>query len=98
VDKELHIAGIVVHARPERVQRVAEAIRGLSGADIHATSADGKLVVTLEAPSAREIAARMQEIQQLDAVLSASLVYQHNESLEAMMEEVSHGNDETGIH
>ena len=98
MDKELHIAGIVVHARPERVQRVAEAIRGLSGADIHATSADGKLVVTLEAPSAREIAARMQEIQQLDAVLSASLVYQHNESLEAMMEEVSHGNDETGIH
>jgi nitrate reductase NapD len=98
VDKELHIAGIVVHARPERVQRVAEAIRGLSGADIHATSADGKLVVTLEAPSAREIAARMDEIQQLDAVLSASLVYQHNESLEAMMEEVSHGNDETGIH
>ena len=98
MDKELHIAGIVVHARPERVQRVAEAIRGLSGADIHATSADGKLVVTLEAPSAREIAARMDEIQQLDAVLSASLVYQHNESLEAMMEEVSHGNDETGIH
>jgi nitrate reductase NapD len=98
VDKELHIAGIVVHARPERVQRVAEAIRGLSGADIHATSADGKLVVTLEAPSAREIAARMDEIQQLDAVLSASLVYQHIESLEAMMEEVSHGNNETGIH
>ena len=96
--KELHIAGIVVHARPERVERVAGAIRGLSGAEIHATSADGKLVVTLEAPSAREIAARMDEIQQLDAVLSASLVYQHNESLEAMMEEVSHGNDETGIH
>lgn len=96
--KELHIAGIVVHARPERAQRVAEAIRGISGAEIHATSADGKLVVTLEAPGAREIAARMDEIQQFDAVLSASLVYQHNESLEAMMEEVSDGNDETGIH
>ena len=96
--KELHIAGIVVHARPECLQRVADAIRDLSSAEIHAASPDGKLVVTLEAPSAREIAARMDEIQQFDAVLSASLVYQHNESLEAMMEEVSHGNDETGIH
>ena len=67
---------------PRRSQR-------LPGAEVHATSADGKLVVTLEAPSAREIAARIDEIQQLDAVLSASLVYQHNESLEAMMEEVS---------
>ena len=91
--EELHIAGIVVHARPESVQRVAEAIGGLSGAEIHATSADGKLVVTLEAPSAREIAACMEEIQQLDAVLTASLVYQHNETLDAMMQEVSHGDD-----
>jgi nitrate reductase NapD len=98
VGKELHIAGIVVHARPESVQRIAEAIGGLSGVEIHATSADGKLVVTLEASSAREIAARMDEIQQFDAVLTASLVYQHNETLEAMMEEVSHGDDETGIH
>ena len=96
--KELHIAGIVVHAQPERVHQVAAAIRDLSGAEIHATSADGKLVVTLEAPGAREIAARMDEIQHFDAVLSASLVYQHSESLEAMMEEMSHGDDETGIH
>ena len=71
------------------MQQVAESIAGLPGAEIHATSRDGKLVVTLEAPSAREIAARIDEIQQLDAVLSASLVYQHNEALEAMMEEVS---------
>ena len=79
MSEELHIAGIVVHALPESVQRVAESIAGLSGAEIHAASRDGKLVVTLEAPSAREIAARMDDIQQFDAVLSASLVYQHNE-------------------
>jgi nitrate reductase NapD len=89
MSKELHIAGIVVHVYPEAVLRTAESIAGLPGAQIHATSPDGKLVVTLEAPGAREIAASIESIQQLDAVLSASLVYQHNESLEAMMEEVS---------
>ena len=49
---------------------------------------EGKLVVTLEAASAREIAGRMEQIQSLEHVISAALVYQHNEALEAMMEEV----------
>ena len=88
--RELHIAGIVVHAQPGSVERVAASIAGLPGTEVHAASPDGRLVVTLEAPGAREIAARMDCIQRLDAVLSASLVYQHNETLEAMMEEVSH--------
>ena len=87
---ELHIAGIVVHAYPESVQRVAETIERWPGAEVHAVSRDGKLVVTLEAPTAREIAARIESIQKLDTVLSASLVYQHNEALQAMMEEVHH--------
>ena len=55
MSEELHIAGIVVHAYPQSVQRVAAAIEGVSGAEVCATSHDGKLVVTLEAPSAREI-------------------------------------------
>ena len=90
MSEEIHIAGIVVHALSERVQQVAASIAGLSGAEVHAASADGKLVVTLEGASAREIAGRIEAIQQLDAVVSASLVYQHNEPLAAMMEEVSH--------
>jgi periplasmic nitrate reductase NapD len=98
MSQELHVAGIIVHAQPASVQRVAAALCALPGAAVHAISADGKLVVTLEGASAREIAARMDDIQQLDTVLSASLVYQHNESIEAMMEEVSLEDDETGIH
>ena len=98
MSEELHVAGIIVHAHPESVQRVAEALGALPGAAVHATSADGKLVVTLEGPSAREIAVRMNDIEQLDTVVSASLVYQHNESLEAMMEEVPFEDDAAGIH
>ena len=98
MSEELHIAGIVVHVFPERVPQTAQAIAGLSGVEIHATSPDGKLVVTLEAPSARGIAARMDEIQQLDAVLCASPVYQHSEALEAMTQEVTYEDHETGLH
>jgi nitrate reductase NapD len=94
---ELHIAGIVVHAYPQSMQRIAAAIEGLSGAEICATSNDGKLVVTLEASSACAITTHIDEIQQFDGVLSASLVYQHSESLEAMMEEVTHEDHPTGL-
>ena len=94
---ELHIAGSVVHAHAERVRQAAAAIAGVAGAEIHTTSPDGKLVVTLEASSAREIAARIDDIQQLDTVLSASLVYQHHEPLEKMMEEISDEGHETGL-
>ena len=89
---ELHIAGIVVHARPGEAASVATAVAAGSGAVVHVASPEGKLVVTLEAATAREVAARIEAIQRLDGVLSALLVYQHNESLEAMMEEVSHEN------
>ena len=92
--EELHIAGIVVHVLPESVQQVVESISGWPGVEIHATSRDGRLVVTLEAPGAREIAARMDDIRHLGGVLSASLVYQHNESLESMMEEVRYEDHE----
>ena len=87
--EDLHIAGIVVHARAESAAGVAAAITAWNGVEIHATSPEGKLVVTLEAPTAREIGARIEEIQRLDGVLSASLVYQHTEPLAAMMEEVA---------
>ena len=95
---ELHIAGIVVHATPESLACVTAIIADMPGAEVHATSRDGKLVVTLEAPSARDIAACMEQIQQVEGVMSAALVYQHNEALEAMKEELSDEDHETGIH
>ena len=94
---ELHIAGVVVRAYPHSMKRVAAAIEGLPGAEVCATSDDGKLVVTLEASSAREITANIDQIQRFDGVLSGSLVYQHSESFEAMMEEVTHEDHPTGL-
>ena len=86
---ELHIASLVVHAAPSRLDAIAEAIAALPGARVHAASASGKLVVTLEAPTAAEITATIAGIQRLDGVLSATLVYQCADSLDAMNEEIS---------
>ena len=86
---ELHIAGLVVHTAPSRLESIARAIAALPGALVHASSASGKLVVTMEAPTAAEITAGIAGIQHLDGVLSATLVYQCADSLAAMNEEIS---------
>ena len=95
---EWHIAGIVVHAHPARLAFVRTVIETIAGAEIHAASPAGKLVVTLEAPSSRAIAAHLTLLHQLDGVLSAALVYQHNEDAQAMNEEMADDDLSQGIH
>jgi nitrate reductase NapD len=87
--EELHIASLVVHSTPRRLQRVADAILAIASARIHATSPAGKLVVTLEASTAHDLTATVMRIQRIDGVLSAALVYQCADTLDAMNEVIS---------
>ncbi|MBP0532954.1 chaperone NapD, partial [Mycobacterium tuberculosis] len=64
-DDEWHIAGVLVQTRPTHIARVSESIESIAGSEIHAASDNGKLVVTLEAPSSRAIAAHLTFIQQI---------------------------------
>ena len=61
----------------------------MAGARVHASSNRGKLVVTLEAHDAAAMSQRVSDIQHLDGVLSAALVYQCADSLDAMNEEIA---------
>jgi periplasmic nitrate reductase NapD len=88
VDEELHIASMVVHAPPARLAGVFDQIKNLPGACIHGTSGIGKLVVTLETSSAEEMSQRVMDIQRMDGVFSAALVYQCADRLEVMNEEL----------
>lgn len=88
---ELHIASLVVHTTPKRVTRVADAVASLPGACVHATTGNGKVVVTLEAGSSDEVSALLTQIQRIDGVLSAALVYQCADTVESMNEEIPDG-------
>ncbi|WP_454763882.1 chaperone NapD [Cupriavidus campinensis] len=95
---EWHIAGVLVHVRPGSLDDVRDTIAGMTGAEIHAASDTGKLVVTLEAPTTRAIAAHLMLLHQLDGVLGATLVYQHNEDACAMHEEIVHDAHPPGLY
>ena len=95
---ELHIAGVLVQARPAELQKIGESIAHITNAKVHAVNAEGKLVVTLEAADTLAIRACLEHMRGLPGVLTASLVYQHSESLAAMNEEVTDETHTPGIH
>ena len=72
---EVHISSLVVHGRPEGLESIQTAIRGLSGAEVHGASNQGKLVVTLETISEVEMLARIDAIDRIEGVLSVALVF-----------------------
>ena len=75
----VELAGVLVHARTHALDRVVRRIGLLPGAQVHATGPGGKLVVTLEAASGRDVLARLEQLRDIAGVLSASLVYEHTE-------------------
>lgn len=88
MELELHIAGIVVFCQPAAVESIRSSIKVIPSAEIHAASADGKLVVTLETESTRRTLDYMDAIRALPGVVNVSLVYQHAEPLSALEQEV----------
>jgi nitrate reductase NapD len=88
VTEELHIAGAVIFARPESLDSVRAHLALLPQAEVHAISPEGKIVITLEAASARQTVDYMDAIRDLPGVMNVSLVYQHAEPLAALEQEI----------
>jgi nitrate reductase NapD len=95
---ETHIAGIVVHVSATKINSVREAISILPGAEIHAVSSAGKIVVTLEAAHSAVIVDQLGAIHALPGVYSAALVYQHHEDAESMDQEIGDEPDASCVH
>ena len=76
---ELHIASLVVHVVPDTLRQVEKALAQVDSGAVHGTHPDGKLVVTLEGPSAAFIMDQIAKIREIQGVINVSLVYQHTE-------------------
>jgi nitrate reductase NapD len=83
----VHISSLVVHVRPDRSAALRTEIARLEGAEIHAGTEDGKLVVVLETSSESETMARIAAINEMQGIIAASLIYHE---IDAEPEETSH--------
>jgi len=76
----MNISSVVVHARSEATAAVSHRLAAMAGVEVHAVSAEGRLIVSIEAASDRETADTFEAIRELAGVLSVSLVYAHYET------------------
>jgi nitrate reductase NapAB chaperone NapD len=83
------VAGVLVHAAPQRADDVAALISRMPGATVHA-SASGKLAITFEASDPARILDALTTVQRLPGVMSAVLVSEHSEPLDTIDEELKH--------
>ena len=86
---EATICGVLVHSRPENMDVVSERLTTLPGVEIHGNSDDGRLVVTVEGEDQGLTGDTVMQIQNVEGVVSASLVYHFSGEIEDTEEEVS---------
>lgn len=79
--ENLNISSLVVQVRPERMVSISEAIEGMPGSEIYASSPLGKMVIVLDLADDSALSERIGRIQQMDGVLSASLVFHQVEEV-----------------
>lgn len=76
----MNISGVLVHARPEKAEEVARRLEALPGVEVHAISAEGRLVVTVEEAETRMLADKVVQVQDVPGVISAAMIYHHYEA------------------
>lgn len=69
------ILGCTVQTKPGTGRRVAQAIRGIGGLEIHAGEAADRLVITIEDVIGQSAADVMGALNQVDGVIGTTLVY-----------------------
>ncbi len=75
----MNISGVLVSARPEKIDQVKQALEKLDGVEVHLQTDDGQLIVTVEEMRGAD---SMLAIHRTDGIIAASLVYHNFESNE----------------
>jgi nitrate reductase NapD len=75
-----NISSILLGVSPESSAEVRQLLAALAGVEVHAVAEDGRMIVTIEAPSEGATVDTFEAIRLTSGVLSASLVYHQYES------------------
>ncbi|MCI5144963.1 MAG: glutamate synthase [Candidatus Electrothrix sp. AR3] len=73
----MNISGIFVHTSPENSTALQRQMTELSGVEVHAAQADGRIVITIEDTADTVPSDTLMSVQNMQGVLSASLIYNY---------------------
>lgn len=75
-----YVASLVVQVKPTKIVAVKHALSEQVGTEIHAeNSAEGKLVVVMEADFQPDLVKRMDAIKEIDGVIAVSFIYSYQD-------------------
>lgn len=75
-----HICGVLVQARPERMDLVRAGLTALPGVEVHHATDDGRLIVTVEDTEDAITGDTLHKLHTVQGVISASLVYHYHDT------------------
>jgi periplasmic nitrate reductase NapD len=73
----MNICGVLVHAHPESIDAVLASLKGREGIEVHQSTADGRIVVTLEDTATVCALDALSDLHRTPGVLAAALTYHH---------------------
>lgn len=78
----MNITGILVSAHPGQTDALRAQLAAMPGVEVHAVTPEGRMVVTVEQTTDGEMTGAFDAINRLPGVLSAALVYHHDEPVD----------------
>lgn len=73
----MNISSIIVQTRPENADVLQGKLVNLPGVDVHGANVDGRIVITIEDTPDSYPADILMNVQNMQGVLSASLIYNY---------------------
>ena len=71
----MNISGVLVRAYPEHVQNISKVLTQIEGVEVHGSSDDGRMVVTVEQDDTRDLSNLIASMNDVPGVLSTSMIY-----------------------
>ncbi|WP_170474204.1 chaperone NapD [Ruegeria arenilitoris] len=75
----MNICGCLVHVSPDSLKAARDRIESVEGAEVHAATEDGRLVVVVEDTPNRLASETIMDLHHVPGVISLSLTYHHFE-------------------
>lgn len=87
--EKVHIAGMLIHARPDAMEAAMQALRSISGVEVHPTGVPGKFVGVVECAHEREIGRVIEHMQSQTGVVSVAMTSHYIEDTVSLAAEMT---------
>jgi len=78
----MNISSLLIHVQPQRAEHVRAQLEQLPGVEVHAVTAEGRLIVTVEQDGDLDMERAFEQLGAIPGVDATTLVYHHSETLD----------------